>query len=489
MATIRRQAIALLVTLGLSAIALGQIRASWDPPVRPRPGAVGRPDRDKALLGVIGPDVILSKLGDIAKFGTVGGITAYSIETTSCNLGDMPAVWIDSGPAPNRHPLIGQNLYRYHDGRFDQIGMSWLKHSFCAVDEFDEATCGVCQADFDCDFLAIGCSDTYGTFLNGEQSGLGPRSEVNAATGAYPYPYVLNWLDSGDPIFKRLQVRNDDLDPALNPGAKYFMEGYYLTTDEQPWGTQYNNASYRECFVGTLTGGGYNLVYGAPDIQQMKTALHAWQDLDPGVMITTVDVPGDGRFYIGSRATDNGDGTWHYEWAVYNYNSDRAARRIDVPLSCAAASNIGFHDVDYHSDEPYSGADWTAMIADDVLTWSTDDEATDPDANAIRWNTMYSFRADGSMAPVMGDLTMTLFKAGSPATITVAAFVPGPNPCPGDIAGGNDAVDVSDLLALLAAWGPGPDPADITGSPQGCPDGQVSVTDLLMLLAQWGPCP
>jgi hypothetical protein len=45
-------------------------------------------------------------------------------------------------------------------------------------------------------------------------------------------------------------------------------------------------------------------------------------------------------------------------------------------------------------------------------------------------------------------------------------------------------VNVSDLLQLLAAWGPCPDcPADLNG------DGIVNVSDLLQLLSAWGPCP
>jgi Tol biopolymer transport system component len=60
-------------------------------------------------------------------------------------------------------------------------------------------------------------------------------------------------------------------------------------------------------------------------------------------------------------------------------------------------------------------------------------------------------------------------------------------PCPADIDGGGD-VGVTDFLALLAAWGPCPDPcppcpADLDG------DCIVGVTDFLILLANWGPCP
>jgi hypothetical protein len=58
-----------------------------------------------------------------------------------------------------------------------------------------------------------------------------------------------------------------------------------------------------------------------------------------------------------------------------------------------------------------------------------------------------------------------------------------PPPCPGNVNGDCD-VNVLDLLALLAAWGPCPGcPEDVNG------DGIVDVLDLLELLAAWGPCP
>ena len=59
--------------------------------------------------------------------------------------------------------------------------------------------------------------------------------------------------------------------------------------------------------------------------------------------------------------------------------------------------------------------------------------------------------------------------------------------CAGDVAGVSPgAVDVQDLLAILAAWGPCPDPCpeDVTNN-----DNVVDVLDLLHVLANWGLCP
>jgi len=56
-------------------------------------------------------------------------------------------------------------------------------------------------------------------------------------------------------------------------------------------------------------------------------------------------------------------------------------------------------------------------------------------------------------------------------------------PCAGDIDGTGE-VGFSDLVAVLAAWGPCMGcPEDIDG------DGIVGFSDLLTILADWGPCP
>ena len=61
-------------------------------------------------------------------------------------------------------------------------------------------------------------------------------------------------------------------------------------------------------------------------------------------------------------------------------------------------------------------------------------------------------------------------------------FLDGVPACPWDI-DNNRNVGVSDLLSLLASWGPCKGcPADFDGN------NDVGVSDLLVLLANWGPC-
>ncbi|MHC4219445.1 MAG: hypothetical protein ACYSU7_13445 [Planctomycetota bacterium] len=287
----------------------------------------------------IGPDVIVGDLSSISKFGTVGTITGYAIGTESCNIGNQPLEWDQD---TNQHPVIGQNLYRLKDGRFEQIGMSWLKHGFAAL---TLSLCCSCQNPGTSQLLGVGCSDPYGASLNGDQNGfpcgggltcggLGPRSEVNASTGIYAFPYGSAGL-SGDAIYKRLQVQNDDVDPAQNTGALYYGEGHYVAQDDAAWGNHFNNASYEQALVGSFSGGGWNLGLTGSTTRE-TAAIYAWQDNDPLVVIESINDSGKGRFHLGYRVTDNGDGTWHYEYALHNLNSHRSAREFIVPATPAS---------------------------------------------------------------------------------------------------------------------------------------------------------
>jgi len=136
------------------------------------------------------PDVIVGDIHDLAENGTQNGQSAYSFGTTSCNIGNANLSWVASTPD---HPVIGSNLYRLKDGRFEMLGMSWLKHGFTAL---TGSVCNTCTGSGG-NHLSPGCSDPYSAWLNGFQSDLAARSEVNAYTGFFPYPPVLGGSTNG----------------------------------------------------------------------------------------------------------------------------------------------------------------------------------------------------------------------------------------------------------------------------------------------------
>ncbi|HSI87887.1 MAG TPA: carboxypeptidase-like regulatory domain-containing protein, partial [Pyrinomonadaceae bacterium] len=123
-------------------------------------------------------------------------------------------------------------------------------------------------------------------------------------------------------------------------------------------------------------------------------------------------------------------GVYHYEYAVFNQNMDRAVRAFSVPLGGAAVSNVGFHAPPQHpgwshdgtsGNLGFSSAPWNWSSSSGSLEWSTETFAQNPNANAIRWGTMYNFRFETDRPPQTVQATIGFFKTGEPITVEVMA--------------------------------------------------------------------
>ncbi|MEL6714234.1 MAG: hypothetical protein AAFP86_10700, partial [Planctomycetota bacterium] len=356
-----------------------------------------------------GPDVIVGAIPSISNYGsTPDGMAGYSLGTTSCNTGDVELLWISN---TTDHPVIGQNIYRLENGRFEQVGMSWLKHGFFAL---QGNLCCTCSPAANGSTLGVGCSDPYGSGLNGSQGGLGPRFEVNAYTGGFSFPYFAQG-QTGDRAFKRIQIPNDDVSPALHPTAEYFGEAQYVTPDDAAAGNGFNNVSWvRLSRPGGQTTGAWTLNIGGSTVQE-EPAIRAWEDSDPSVVVVDVNVAGEGQFVAGSNAIDNGDGTWRYEYAIFNNNSDLSGRSFSVRIGAGVnVTDVGMSFPHYHSGEPYTNEAWTSGVAGGAVTWETEAYADNPDANALRWGTTYSFWFTADAGPQPATASLGLFKPGGP---------------------------------------------------------------------------
>jgi hypothetical protein len=398
---------------------------------------------------VPGPDVIVGDLSGLAQFGSSSGTqVGLAVGTDSCNAGTVDLDWF---ALPNNdHPVIPQNLYRMsggatNDERFEQVGQSNVKHAFTAL------TLNLCG--FGCNgvggtHLGSGCSDPYSASLNSGPN-LGSRAWINAFTGFFPLgnsPTPPN--DHTGHVHlgpsHRILVEVDDLNTTLNPGATYWAEGQYVTPHEYAWCqghpaecNMYNNVSYRRYSV-SGTSSPFSFTPVAATVR-MSPAIMAWT----GATVTQIepDPANDGIGAVGFKVTNPSPGVWHYEYAIYNENIDRGIQSFTVPLGPGVTiTNIGFHAPPQHpgwtadgtvGNTGYSSTPWTQTQTATELTWSSETMAQNPNANAIRWGTLYNFRFDADVAPGTGNATIAFFKTGAPITVPA----PGPGATPVELMG------------------------------------------------------
>lgn len=380
-----------------------------------------------ALLAAPAPaqDISVSLIGfgnDYEFYGTFNGIAAYSMATTACNVGDVLVSWRDH---LKDAPIIGTNLFRVFDGRIEQLGYSFVKYSFCAFDAQGGGCPNNCQNTFDCNWLGLACADTYSAEMNDGKKG-GAKWEINPTTGEWP---------SGNPtppkgnkvIRGRIQV---DVTEIANPEDIYIAEAQYLSGHDQLAGNGRDNYAWRTVdvpIVSVITNNGPTNM-GDP-------AIFAWQALNNDVLITEVALEDEGGvgihgwYFVGSRAIDLGGGLWRYEYAVQNGNSQRAARSFSVRLPCdgsLALSDFSFHDIRHHSGSPYSNGDWKLNQTAEWVGWRTvKNHAQNPDANALRWGTLYNFGFTANRAPAPGKAEIGLFVPGTPDSLAADVIAPG----------------------------------------------------------------
>ncbi len=405
----------------------GEVKSDVMPSISPENGTVP------------GPDVIVGDLSGLAQFGSSSGTqVGLAVGTDSCNFGVENLHWF--ALPDNDHPVIPQNLYRMsggatNDERFEQIGQSSVKHAFTAL------TNNICSLG--CNGvggtnLGSGCSDPYSASLNAGPQ-LGSRAWINPYTGAYPRG------DSATPPNShtghthtgpshRILTEINDLNTTLNPGATYYAESQYVTPHEYAWCLTHagqcnmnNNVSYRKYTV-TGTASPFTFASAGATVRT-KAAINAWT----GATINQIEPdPGnDGIGFVAYKVTNPSPGVWHYEYAIYNQNMDRAIQSFGVPVrGGASVSNIGFHMPPQHpgwsgdgtvGNAGFSSAPWTQTQANRALTWSSETFAQNQNANAIRWGTMYNFRFDSNRPPQFTNATIGFYKTNTKMTVQIMA--------------------------------------------------------------------
>ena len=345
----------------------------------------------------------------------------------------------------DQHPFLVWSLWRLDaDGGIAQIARSGLKHAFAtANDNCVDATCPP-----NGHVLGRGCSDRYDAGSNDFNAALGPRHEVVPATGIWGRcgsvfddedtqpddgldgcDGIADAPPTGDCYRERMVVRETDIDPALHPGARWFIDAWYVVRDD---GNVFNTMGYREIFPAWAD---HLLVPrwlpGTPGPFVQGPVLDLWLAAGPPAQTrrAVVTTP-EGQLLVGSRVRQDGGG-WLYEYAVMNVDLARASTAGTEPnLRVIASSGLdAFEVLPVHEGAAAEGS-FSDGDADAANDWAPSASGQGvlfqaPAGSAqLAWGQAMSFSVRSAQRPGSGHVSLRHGAAGSPAQVQVEALVP-----------------------------------------------------------------
>jgi hypothetical protein len=215
-----------------------------------------------------------------------------------------------------------------------------------------------------------------------------------------------------------LQVHDGDLD--IN--YSYVVEAYYVHyQDANPL----NNAAWKPVRVTAGSPGGEWTFDMTPEAVKPNIgfAIDSW----PGAstLFVSEDNPPqkghstDGRLKVAYKVRNLGNGTWRYEYAVYNIDMDRGLKSLRIPVPASVQiSNPTFHasehqtaELDIEEGVQMDNAAWKFQRLPDAIVWNTV-------SNPLRWGTLYNFGFTANSDSSSVTAIFGLFKAGTPADLT-----------------------------------------------------------------------
>src|SRR5207244_8234699 len=133
----------------------------------------------------------------------------------------------------------------------------------------------------------------------------------------------------------------------------------------------------------TVSGGPTSFNF-SPVSSTVRTqpAIQKWVATGATVNQVEPDPGNDGILFVGYKVTGPNAGVWHYEYAIFNMNLDRAIQSLTVVFGGmpAPVTNIDFHAPPQHpgwphdgtvGDAGYSSTPWTVENAGAFVNWST----------------------------------------------------------------------------------------------------------------------
>ncbi len=327
--------------------------------------------------------------------------------------------------------MLVYHLYRFVDGRLEQLGQSQVKHAFNSINADSGVGSVSCRAqNRPGRVVPSGCEDLYQVSSNADQAFLGPREEIIAHRGIWlrdgsiwdltgpldvpdgncdymPDPPLFGGqvpceAPVSDAMERRLSVPESELSAA---GARYFIEAWYLVRDDV---NIFNSIGRRE--ISPAFNNGWTFSAAAPFQQgPVIDDYLVIQNATTGSMTDIID-SGEGFVQISSAVSALEHDRWQYDFTLMNFDFDRAIDRFDIPVAPGVTVSIAeFFDGDLEI-----GNDWTVSAQPGLLSF----EAAEPDR--LKWGSLVSFRFVANKPPNTDIATLHIAEAGDPDSLNAS---------------------------------------------------------------------
>ncbi|WP_395374723.1 hypothetical protein [Marinicella sp. W31] len=338
-----------------------------------------------------------------------------TLKNSGINNADVPWHSKFSGSfAPHnndQHPFLNWAMYREIDGRFEQIGRSGIKHAFLTINSNCSLNCG------DSHILWPDCEDVYGVGTNDSGGTLGPREEVGAFNGSWrstgsffdPNGTGSQTNSSNSTDENRMVVDESKISSSSN---QYYISAWYTIRDDIDI---YNTMGHRR----------YNLTdNGSTWSVSSASGFSRGPASDVYVTPGTLDeinleaskriVTSQGHLTVAVKVSDEGNGTFRYNYMVENFDFDPRLNEYNIGLPDSNTfTNFVFADIDSDSNN-----DWTATHANGVLNIAA------PVDNEQHWGKLFSFSFTTDAPPTPGILKLGSSSAANSEITASSLLVP-----------------------------------------------------------------
>ncbi|MCF6318274.1 MAG: hypothetical protein L3J83_03185 [Proteobacteria bacterium] len=361
-------------------------------------------------------DVTLLNVGQLTHVGSVTPekiIIAPSASLKNIGTADVAWYWKFRGSFPpynnDQHPYLSWSIYREINGRFEQIGLSGVKHAFFTVN-----TSCACPGG---QILGLECEDVYGVGNNDADRDLGPRQEVDSFSGIWEGcgsffdPDCTGSLQNQSTGLgeNRLIADTGELTDANN--SQLFFQAWYIIRDDIDI---FNSMGYRSFAPAPNGGGGWAMNEDAVFTNGAALDNYVTPNTISALESSQTQSTSEGHFTVAVKVVDLGNDLYRYNYAIENYDFDPRFNQFTLPLiDSPLITDWVFSDSDDNASN-----DWTVNFSNGRVHVMGDN------TNEQDWGMLFSFSFTAPTPPTQGVISLNVANPVLNNTVTSTVLVP-----------------------------------------------------------------